>query len=128
MATRMKLFLALPFAVIGTFVATALVALYVASMFTNWTELFVGPVSAAAVVSVTFWLAPAKKKLSGIIMLLIGAAFAWLLLRDSYYPELHPQAYQPTLLPFWVTIAGGVGGYILCWFICHHGANATKVA
>jgi hypothetical protein len=74
---------------------------------TNWTELFVGPVSAAAVVSVTFWLSPAKKKLSGMITLLIGAAFAWLLLHDSCYPELHPPGLSAHAVIF-------LGDY--CWW------------
>lgn len=120
MAAPVKQFIALPFVVGGTFVMTALVTLYVASKFTNWTEPFVGPVSAIAVVSVTFWFAPARKNLAGMCTLLIGSAFAWFLLRHSYYPELHPRAYQPTLLPFWTTIAGGLLGYVFCWVLWRH--------
>jgi hypothetical protein len=30
------------------------------------------------------------------------------MLKDSYFPEGYARAYEPTLIPFWVTLGGGL--------------------
>ena len=113
-------FIALPVAVFIAFCFSGLVGSVIVSWFTRWNEPFIGPLCASVVIFVTFWLAPAKKKISGLIALLLGSFAAWFLLRHCFYPEGHPKAYQPTLIPLIVTIAFGIGSYIACFIFWRH--------
>ncbi len=104
---------ALPVTVIGAFVLSGIVASVVASSFTHSTEPYVGPSCAVSVMLVTFWLAPVAKRTLGLFVLFIGVFMAWLLL-PNYYPEHHPMAYQPTVIPFVATVGAGLLSFLCC--------------
>jgi hypothetical protein len=114
MTSSTKQFLALPLAVVGEFFASAVVGALIVARFSRWEEPFVGPLCATSVVVTTFWLAPAKKRTSGLIVLLLGILGAWALLRHSSYPEGFSKAYQPTIIPLVATTGAGVLSYICC--------------
>ena len=115
MTPRTRTFLALPFTLTGVFVVSAVVASIVPSPFSNWLEPFVGPVCAAILIVASFGLAPSQPRLVGAITLCVGAHIAWCLLHKAYFPEFHPRAYQPTLIPFYATLGAGILTYALCW-------------
>ena len=105
---------AVPFAVLGSFILCFFAASVVVSQFTNWFEPFVGPCCAVTVIVVTFWLSPAGKRTLGLATLLLGVFAAWLWLMPSYYPEYHPMAYEPTVIPFVATVGAGLLSYLCC--------------
>jgi hypothetical protein len=47
--------------------------------------------------------------------LVIGSLVARWLLHNASFPERHPRAYQPTLIPFYATLSAGVLTYFACW-------------
>jgi cytochrome bd-type quinol oxidase subunit 2 len=98
-------------AVVGAFAITGVVGAFT---FTRWPEPYVGPLCAVAVVLTTYWAARKRKKTAGFIALVVGSTVAWLFLKDSYFPEPHPQAYQQTYLPFVFTVAAGTLTFLIC--------------
>jgi hypothetical protein len=93
----------LPFAAVLALVLAALCAERIGIALRLWTYPFVGFFSAFAVVSTAHAVAPARKFFSAFISYVIGGAFAYAALKDCY----DPRTYEPTLMPFWVTLAGG---------------------
>jgi hypothetical protein len=114
MPPRTRTFIALPFTLTGVFVLSVAVVSFIPSPFGNWSEPFVGPVCAAILIFASFGLAPARPRTVGAITLCIGALVAWWLLHKTYFPELHPRAYQPTLIPFYATLGAGLLTYAVC--------------
>jgi hypothetical protein len=52
--------------------------------------------------------APRWRGIVGIVVFAGGAWLAWQELATWYFPEGHPRAYQESLLPYALTIAGGI--------------------
>lgn len=117
MQPRTRQFLALPFTLIGVFVFSVVAVSFIPSPFENWLEPFVGPVCAAILVVAAFGLAPARPRTVGALTLCIGTLVAWWLLHKTSFPRHHPRAYQPTLIPFYATLAAGVITYSACWVL-----------
>ena len=115
MQPRTRQFLALPFTLVGVFVFSVVAVSFIPSPFGNWSEPFVGPVCAAILIIAAFGLAPARPRTVGAITLGIGSLVAWWLLHNASFPERHPRAYQPTLIPLYATLAAGVLTYFACW-------------
>jgi len=73
-----------------------------------WHEPYVGFITAFTVVLTAYIISPCAKISAASTFFAIGALLAWWMLRNSFYPENHPKAYQPTLIPLFMTIAGGI--------------------
>lgn len=73
-----------------------------------WHEPYVGFITAFIVVLTAYIISPSAKLPTASTFFTIGAFLAWWMLRNSFYPENHPKAYQPTLIPLFTTIAGGI--------------------
>ena len=98
----------LPIEVILGFVLVGIAAVLVSGMLHLWHEPFGGFFAAIAVVTITYFRAPARRLMAAIVAYLIGCAVAYgMLWESSFYPENYPSAYEPTNLPFWVTFSGG---------------------
>ena len=70
-------------------------------------------VAAALFVVVGAIMAPGHRIIVAGILYLLGATVAWYGLKDWYFPEHHSQAYQPSLVPMWLTLSGGMVGIIV---------------
>jgi hypothetical protein len=71
----------------------------------------VGLANAAAAVLfvlVGAMVAPKHRTTVSIFLYAVGATVAWEGLKDWYFPEHHPRAYQPSLVPMWLTLGGGL--------------------
>jgi len=55
-------------------------------------------------------IAPDRKPIASAVALVIGGMLAWNLVGHAVYPENNPKAYQPTYIPFVMTITGGFIG------------------
>ena len=97
-------------AVAGAFFIAGLLGGLAAVVAGLWETPAAGFAAAFAVVAVTYWAAPSHKLASSAVALLLGAAVAWPLLKDTYYPERYPQelAYQRSYLPLASTYFGGL--------------------
>ena len=73
-----------------------------------WHEPYVGFITAFVVVLTAYIGAPTAKISAASTFFTLGALLAWWILKDSFYPEIHPKAYQQTLIPLFATLAGGV--------------------
>jgi hypothetical protein len=93
----------LPLAAVLAFVLGGMFGERVAIALGFWTYPLTGFCAAFAVVSVVYLVAPDRKFYSSCISYVIGAVLAFLALKDCY----DPRTYEPTLMPFWVTLAGG---------------------
>ncbi len=113
MRTDLKYFVDLPIAIVGAFFVAGLGSEFLASLVTDWTLPFVAPSTAAAVVGVTFLVAPQNKIRWCALTLVVGGIIAWIALGDVGYPESHPRAYQRTLIPFAAAITGGVASFTI---------------
>ena len=87
------------------------------SFFYYWFEPVAGFIAAFFVVITAYISAPKAKARAVAITYIIGVVCAWYLLADSFYPEQHPKAYQPTYIPLIATYTGGLLGVILCFVI-----------
>lgn len=73
-----------------------------------WDEPYVGFITAFIVVLVAYLVPPSDKLSAASFYFLLGSILAWWILKDSFYPAKHPKAYQPTLIPLYVTLLGGM--------------------
>jgi MFS-type transporter involved in bile tolerance (Atg22 family) len=94
-------------AALGAFVAAVVAVDIIAGRIGVWRTLAIGIVAAPIVVLTAYAVAPEKKRLAAAIAFSIGAAAATYLLRNDYYPELYENAYEPTMIPLFATIASG---------------------
>lgn len=101
------------FLVLSAFVVSVVASVYVAAYLQIWDEPFVGSVAAATVVFVAYNAAKIRKIKSALIAYLIGSAIAIYLLKDAYYPEGSPRAYEKTLIPLCSTLASGMLALLL---------------
>jgi len=97
----------LPLEVILAFVLVGIGAGLISEKLYIWWEPFAGFFAAIAVVSVAYICAPGRKLLVAFAAFVLGGAIAYLMLKDSFFPEDYARAYEPTLMPFWVTLGGG---------------------
>ena len=95
--------LLLPFATVLAMVLAVLCGERFAIVLGFWSRPVVGFCAAFAAVSIVYIVAPVRKLFSASIAYLVGATLAYSALKDSY----DPRTYEPTLMPFWVTLAGG---------------------
>jgi hypothetical protein len=93
----------LPFAVIAGFVLAGLVAERLAIAIGVWTYPVIGFCAASAVVGVAYIIAPTSKLTAAFASYLAGSVLAYKALKDRY----DPRTYEPTLMPLWITLAGG---------------------
>jgi hypothetical protein len=97
------------FSVAGAFFLCGICGAGTASLFGMWEEPMAGFFAAFGTVSMAYLSAPCRKKQFALIVFLLGALCAWLLIGNSWYPESYPaKAYQPTYLPFVITLFGGL--------------------
>jgi hypothetical protein len=73
-----------------------------------WHEPYVGFITAFVVVTSAYIVPPSSKLSAATVYFILGSCLAWWMLKDSFYPEIHPKAYQPTLIPLYATISGGI--------------------
>jgi hypothetical protein len=59
--------------------------------------------------------APSWRGIVGIAVFAGGAWLAWQVLGSWYFPEGHPRAYQESLLPYALTIVGGIIAVLIVW-------------
>ncbi len=100
----------LPPAVFAVFMFLGLALQFLNTFAHVWFEPAGGFILALVWVLSAHFIAPDRKPVASAIAFGVGAMFAWKLIGHSYYPENHPQAYQPTHIPILVTIAGGFLG------------------
>jgi hypothetical protein len=98
----------LPLKVILAFVLVGIAAGLISERLYIWWEPFAGFFAAIAVVSVAYICAPGRKLPVALAAFVLGGAIAYQMLKDSYFPEGYARAYEPTLIPFWVTLGGGL--------------------
>ena len=108
------------FAVLGAFIVGGLGAAIAANFAGLWEMPVAGCVAAFSVVLSAFLFAPRHKTACALVTFFAGATAAWVLVGQSYFPESYgaPLAYQPTYIPFLVTLAGGCLG-LLSAFVLH---------
>ena len=93
----------LPFEVALAFILVGKAAALIAEKLHISSEPVSGFFAAFAVVAVTYLGAPRSKLFAAVISFVLGGAVAYGVLKDSF----DPRTYEPTLMPFWVTLAGG---------------------
>jgi len=98
----------LPLKVILAFVLVGIAAGLISERLYIWWEPFAGFFAAIAVVSVAYICAPGRKLPVALAAFVLGGAIAYQMLKDSYFPEGYARAYEPTLMPFWLTLGGGL--------------------
>jgi len=98
----------LPLKVILAFVLVGIAAGLISERLYIWWEPFAGFFAAIAVVSVAYICAPGRKLPVALAAFVLGGAIAYQMLKDSYFPEGYARAYEPTLIPFCVTLGGGL--------------------
>jgi hypothetical protein len=106
----LRYWLLAPLTVAGAFFAFGIAAALAADVAGLWELPVAGFVAAFAVVVSAYVAAPSHKLSFACVCFLVGAALAWWMLKDSYWPERHSLAYQPTLTPLWWTYLGGCIG------------------
>ena len=72
-----------------------------------WTEIYVGPIVAAYIVSTNYFFVPSKRIQVSFTSLCAGSALTFIFVQ-SYYPECHIFAYKPTRVAQFSTIISGV--------------------
>ena len=101
-------------ATLGAFIVAGVAAGFLAGALHVWATPVEGFVAAFAVVLAAYVFAPTLKVLAASLVLAVGAAAAWKLIGHSDFPESYGElAYQPTQIPFFATIAGG----LLAWLV-----------
>lgn len=103
-----------PFKAVSAFLAFGLFGGLVSSLLGIWALPVAGFCAAFGFVLGAFVSVPRLNLSFAFLSLVCGSLLAWWLLRNSYWPESHPTlAYQPTLVPLWCTLGGGVAGLLL---------------
>jgi hypothetical protein len=97
----------LPFEVVIGFVLVVIAVALIAGWFVVWWEPVGGFLGAIAVVCISYARAPRQPLLVAVISFVLGGVAAYQLLWYSSVPEGYSAAYQPTSIPFGVTLAGG---------------------
>jgi hypothetical protein len=97
------------FAVFGAFFLCGIFGSALASLFGLWDRPISGFFAAFGVVTIAYLSSPSWNKQFSVIVFMLGAICAWLLIGESWYPEHYlDKAYQPTHLPFFITLVGGL--------------------
>jgi hypothetical protein len=103
----------LPFEILLGFVLVGIATVLAAGQLYVWYEAVGGFFAAIAVVAVAYIRAPAWPVMAAFVAYSVGTAAAHNMLWErSFYPENYARAYEPTHLPFWVTLAGGTLAFI----------------
>lgn len=96
-------------AVVGAFFAGGIAGAMAAELLGLWDLPCAGFAAALGVVGVAYLAAPTRKFQFAALCLVLGAAFAWHLIGEEWYPEHYDGlAYRSTLLPFASTLVGGI--------------------
>ena len=96
------------------FVFFGVAGAFLASYTGVWDTPVAGFCAAFGVVVTAFLAAPQLKLATATASFIVGAAVAWWLVGDSFWPEGLPKAYQPTNVPFYCTVAGGAFALLWC--------------
>lgn len=103
-------------AVVGALVIGGVAGSFVAGALRVWDMPVGGGFAAFSVVSVAYVAAPNRKRAFSALCLVLGAAWAWHLIGNEWYPESYEGlAYEPTHLPFAATVFGGILGLVTTW-------------
>ena len=103
----------LPFEVAAGFLVAGIAAVLAADQLGLWYEPVGGFVAAIAVVTISYFRAPGWPVFVAFVSYCVGAAIAFSALWGrSFYPENYAEPYEPTNLPFWVTLAGGTLAFL----------------
>lgn len=70
-------------------------------------------VAAAVWVAAGTWVAPRRRAAVAVLLYVAGACLAWVALRNWYFPEGYPRAYQRSRVPLVLTLIGGLLGTAL---------------
>lgn len=96
-------------AVVGAFFAGGIAGAMASAVLGLWDLPCAGFAAALGVVGVAYLVAPTRKFQFAALCLVLGAAFAWHLIGEEWYPEHYDGlAYRSTLLPFASTLVGGI--------------------
>jgi hypothetical protein len=106
----------LPWEIAIGFLVSGFAAWALLSNILSWPDPAIGFLVAAAVVVMTYVRAPNHRLLASALSLVLGAIFAYILLRGSTFPENHPRGYEQTFIPLWCTLAGGMAAFCACAF------------
>lgn len=97
------------FAVIGAFVACGVGGIVIAWILGSWEIPIAGFCAAFGTVAIAFVSAPSHRTLATFAVFFVGAVLAWFMVEPSWYPQAYADnAYQPTHMPFIVTVSGGL--------------------
>jgi hypothetical protein len=116
-----------PFYVAGAFLFSGLLGATLGSVMGYWDTPIAGFCAAFAVVLSSYAAVHRFKLTVSALALGTGALVAYWLLRNSYWPENFPNAYQPTLFPLWCTYGGGIIGFAFCSIARARGIQSTAV-
>ena len=106
------------FSVAGAFFLCGIGGSFIASLFGCWELPVAGFCAAFSVVSTAYLSVPKFRNESCIIVFVMGTFAAWFILEPSYYPEGYQElAYQPSHLPFIITVAGGISALVACLLV-----------
>jgi hypothetical protein len=111
----------------GAFLLSGILGAVLGSIMGYWDTPVAGFCAAFAVVLSTYAAVPRFKLAISALAFVTGALVAYWLLRDSYWPENFPNAYQPTLFPLWCTYGGGIIGFAFCLIARARGIQSTAV-
>ncbi|GLQ30909.1 hypothetical protein [Litoribrevibacter albus] len=105
------------FATLGGFFFCGLGGSLIADLSGFWHLPVAGFFAAFGTVTLAYFSVPNYKDKIAYGILLVGSMLAWLLLEPSNYPSSYEdKAYQPTHIPFLVTVIGGIVALVLCVF------------
>ncbi len=105
------------FAISGAFFLCGFGGALIADLTGLWDKPLAGFFAAFGVVSIAYLSAPSKNREFSLLVFIVGCLCAWFLVGSSWYPESYPsKAYQPTHLPFIVTVLGGLVSLAICLF------------
>lgn len=120
--SRQASWLRAPVYVAGAFLVSGILGAVLAYTMGFWDTPIAGFCAAFAVVMTSCAAAPRFKLTAAAVSLGAGALVAYWLLRNAYWPENYPNAYEPTLFPLWCTYGGGAVGFAFCLIARARGA------
>ena len=84
-----------------------------------------GAAALAFVVAGTM-IAPRSRPIVAGALYAVGAWIAWVVLEPWWFPENHPRAYQPSQIPFALTLFGGLIGVLITLVLARRSTAATR--
>ena len=71
-------------------------------------------------------MAPRARLVVALVLYSAGACLASLVLNPWWFPEHHPQAYQPSRVPLTLTLLGGLVGLLITFVLVHRSFAAPE--